>query len=155
MMSKKTKKLKAHPAPIDYHYIIDGIYIGTNQCCQMHFAKELLAKDITADISLEEKRVDAPFGVKFYLWLPVKDHTAPSQEQLAIGVLMLRKLVALKKKIYVHCKNGHGRAPTLVAAYLISRGKSVKEAVAIIKKHRPGAHLVPDQQRALAKFARG
>ncbi len=140
-----------HPQ-LDYNYITDGIYIGTNQCCEMHFSEELLKKGISADISLEDIRLDQPFGVKFYVWLPVKNHTAPTQEQLSFGVTVLEELVRLKKKIYVHCKNGHGRAPTLVAAYLIKKGLKTKEAEAFIKSKRPAIHLETVQRKALRKF---
>lgn len=139
---------------IDYNYITDGIYIGTNQCCQTHFEEKLIKEGITADISLEEERVDAPFGVAFYTWIPVKDRTAPTPDQLEFGVSVIEKLVAMEKKIYIHCKNGHGRAPTLVAAYLIRKGKGLEEAEAFIKSKRATIHLQDAQRAALRKFNR-
>jgi atypical dual specificity phosphatase len=138
---------------IDYSNIIDGIYIGTNQCCQTHFDEELKNAGIDADISLEESRVDAPFGVSFYLWLPTKDQSAPTVEQLEFGVSAIENLVAKKTMIYVHCKNGHGRAPTLVAAYLIKKGKTLDEAIDFIKSKRPAVHLQEVQMEALKTFA--
>jgi len=34
----KNKLINMHPnhPKLDYHYITDGIFIGTNQCCQTH-----------------------------------------------------------------------------------------------------------------------
>ena len=113
----------------------------------------MLKRGITAGISLEEERIDATFGVEFYVWIPVKDRTAPSQEALEFGVAVLQKLIALGNKVYVHCKNGHGRAPTLVAAYLVAQGRGVEEAIGIIKKQRPPIHLEPTQKEALIMFA--
>jgi protein-tyrosine phosphatase len=139
---------------LEYDYITDGIYIGTNQCCQTHFDEELRKKGIEADISLEENRIDAPFGVKFYVWIPVKDRTAPTKEQLDFGVSTLEKLVTMGKKVYVHCKNGHGRAPTLVAAYLIKKGKTVEEAINLIKDKRPSIHLEEVQKNALFEYSK-
>jgi hypothetical protein len=139
---------------LDYSYITDGIYIGTNQCCQTHFDERLKKEGIEADISLEENHVDAPFGVTFYIWMPVKNSTAPTQEQLHFGVSILEKFVNMKKKMYVHCKNGHGRAPTLVAAYLIKKGKSVDEAIATIKAKRPFIHIENGQRDSLEEFSR-
>ncbi len=138
---------------LDYNYIADGIYIGTNQCCQTHFHELLLKDGISADISLEKDRVDAPFGVDFYIWIPVKDHTAPTPSQLEFGVAVLEKIVAMQKKVYVHCKNGHGRAPTLVAAYLIKNGKTPEEAIAFIKSKRISVHFQDEQKQALQEFA--
>lgn len=140
---------------LEYSYITDGIYIGTNQCCQTHFDENLIREQgIRADISLEEERIDAPFGVDFYVWIPVKNHTAPTKEQLDFGVATLEKLVSMKKKIYVHCQNGHGRAPTLVAAYLIKKGKTVEEGVGFIKNKRPSIHLEEVQRIALEEFSK-
>lgn len=139
---------------LDFSYITDGIYIGTNQCCQTHFDEQLKKENIEADISLEENRIDAPFGVQFYIWIPIKDHAAPTKEQLNFGVSTLEKFVKMEKKIYVHCKNGHGRAPTLVAAYLIKKGKSIDEALTIIKAKRSSIHLEETQREALNEFSK-
>ena len=149
-MSEKHAQVKE----LEYNYIADGIYIGTNQCCQIHFDEKLKKEGITADISLEEERIDTPFGVEFYVWIPIKNHIAPTQDQLDFGVSTLEKLVSLKKKIYVHCQNGHGRAPTLVAAYLIKQGKSPDEAIAFIKTKRPSIHLEDVQKEALVEFSK-
>ena len=138
---------------LDYNYIADGIFIGTNQCCQMHFDGLLLKNGISADISLEKDRVDAPFGVDFFIWIPTEDHTAPTPDQLEFGVSVLEKIVAIGKKVYVHCKNGHGRASTLVAAYLIKKGKTLEEAIAFIKLKRSSVHLGETQKQALREFA--
>lgn len=139
---------------LDYSQITEQIYVGNNQCCQVHFEEELLSKQITADISLEEERMDAASGVDSMLWLPTVDHTPPSQDQLLLGVEHIRSLVALGKKVYVHCKNGHGRAPTLTAAYLVSTGQSVDEAIETIRHARPSIHPEDSQIQALHVFAK-
>lgn len=139
---------------LEYDYIADGVYIGTNQCCQTHFDETLKNKEsIAADISLEEERIDAPFGVDFYVWIPVKNHAAPTADQFAFGVHVLEKLIAMKKKIYLHCRNGHGRAPTIFAAYLIkNKNMSPEEAESFIKSKRPTIHLEDVQREALSAF---
>ncbi len=139
---------------LEYNSITDGIFIGTNQCCRTHFDAQLKNEGITADISLEEDRLDAPFGVDFYVWIPIKNHTAPKRHQLEFGVSILEKFVAMGKKVYVHCKNGHGRAPMLVAAYFVAKGKSPAEAEAVIKSKRPTTHLEDVQRQALKDFAK-
>ena len=63
-----------------------------------------------------------------------------------------QKLVTQDRKVYVHCKNGHGRAPTLVASYLIRKGKNAEEAEAFIKSKRPSVHLDDIQREALQEF---
>ena len=115
---------------------------------------KLLMKGVRADISLEEKRVDSPKGVTHFLWLPVKDHHAPKPSQFQMGVACLHCCVANKINVYVHCEHGHGRAPTLVAAYLIFTGMKVDEAIAYIKKRRPTMHVTKRQLAALRRYAR-
>ena len=139
---------------VDYNKIDDNIYIGTNQCCQVHFDDNLLMLGITSDISLEENRVDTPFGVESYLWLPTKDHTPPSADQLQLGARYIKNLVEEGKMLYVHCKNGHGRAPTLVSAYYILTGKTADEAIAFVESKREGAHIEDVQKEALREFER-
>jgi protein-tyrosine phosphatase len=138
----------------EYNYIADGISIGTNQCCTMHFDERLLQEGVTADMSLEEERLDAPFGVDFYVWIPVKNQAAPDPQKLEFGVAVLEKWVAMGRKMYVHCANGHGRAPTVVAAYLIkAKGYTPEEAEAFVKEKRPSIHLEDVQREALLRFA--
>ena len=147
--------METHPKnKLDFDYIADGIYIGTNQCCQTHFDEKLKKEGITADISLEKDRLDAPFGVDFYIWMPAQDHTAPSPDQLEFGISVLKNLVSMSKKVYAHCKNGHGRAPTLVVAYLVKNGKTLEEAEAFIKTKRPSVHLEDVQRQALQNFSK-
>ncbi len=138
---------------LEYNLITDGIYVGNNLCCQNHFDEKLRTEGLEADLSLEETKIDAPFGAKYYLWLPLPDHTAPTPEQLDLGVTFLQKMVALGKKTYVHCQHGHGRAPTLVAAYLIKQGKTAQEAMDFVKSKRPSIHLDQPQVDALIAFS--
>ncbi len=139
----------------EYSRITPSIWIGTNQCCTTHFSHALRRLGIRADISLEAEQLDAAYGAKCFLWLPIQDHHAPTPVQLRVGVHALDALVALGQRVYVNCRNGHGRAPTLVAAYLIaSEGLTVAQAVALIYARRPRIHLEPIQLRALNRFAK-
>jgi predicted protein tyrosine phosphatase len=138
----------------EFSKITPQIYLGTNQCCRTHFEKKLLNNGIAADISLEKEHVDAPYGVTYYLWLPTADHHAPTQKQLHHGVRFLADLVQGKEKAYVHCQHGHGRAPTIVAAYFVQTGMMPDAAFAYIRKRRPNIHPNTAQRRAVHTFAR-
>ncbi|MBI4991676.1 MAG: dual specificity protein phosphatase family protein [Candidatus Harrisonbacteria bacterium] len=139
----------------DYNQITDEIFIGTNMCCQFGFSKELLLKGVRADISLEQDRTDAPDGVDYFLWLPTENGKAPNPKNLEIGVKFLDFLINNKIKTFIHCKNGHGRAPTLFAAYLISRSMNVQDAVKLITSKRPTIHLTDLQMQALNEYKTG
>ncbi len=136
----------------DYDQINEEVFIGTNMCCQLGFERELLTKNVRADISLEELKVDAPMGVDYFLWLPTKDHEPPTPDKLTLGVTTLDFLISRKIKVYIHCKNGHGRAPTLFVAYLIKKGMEVSEAIRYLQSKRPVIHLSQTQMKALNSF---
>lgn len=133
--------------------ITEFIYLGTNLCCTATpHVKVLLDLGIKADIDLEEERQEQTPGVDTYLWLPVKDHFPPTQEQLDTGIATIDSLVKNQKKVYIHCRNGHGRSPTLVAAYLIAQGMEVQDVIATIKSKRGEIHIRDSQLEALQKF---
>lgn len=141
----------------EYSEITPQIFIGTNLCNEHNdcsrIVSELLSKEIDVDIDLEEERMDAPTNkIKVFLWLPTLDQMPPTQEQLYSGTHLMEALIKVGKKVYVHCRLGHGRAPTLVAAYFIHLGKGVNEAIEIVKGRRPEIHLVESQIEALEKF---
>jgi protein-tyrosine phosphatase len=136
----------------DYDQIDDNVFIGTNMCCQLGFDKELLSKNVKADISLEEDKIDAPTGVDYFLWLPTKDHEAPSPDKLTLGVQTLDFLIKRNIKVFIHCQKGHGRAPTLFIAYLIKKGMNMDDAVKYVKDKRPTIHFTQNQLEALKSF---
>lgn len=152
-MIDKKHEHKRESQPLNYDYIIDGIYVGTNQCCSSGLSDVLKKEGITVDISLEEDRLDQPFGVLSYIWMPIKDNTPPTPEQFDFGVLALKEFVRQKKKIYLHCKNGHGRSTTLLSAYLIKKGHTPEEALRVIKEGRPSVHMSDSQEKALREYA--
>lgn len=130
-----------HPT-LDYSEITPLIFIGKNSCCTTHFDDELIARGVRSDISVEEERIDHPFGVDFFLWLPTKDHTAMTHEKADLGITTLKFFEQRSIPCYVHCKNGHGRAPMLVAAYFIAeKNMTADEAMSEIKHKRPSAHF--------------
>lgn len=141
-----------HDAKIEYSKINNYIYLGTDACCKVHFKDVLLKKGIRADISLEEERLDAPYGVKYFLWLPLADKLPLGKELLTIGTRAIKNFVDNKIKVYVHCRNGHGRSPELVAAYFVTEGMRAKEALEFVISKRPEVHLNKIQIEDLQKF---
>lgn len=141
----------------DYSQITGNIYIGSDLCkgmsCPVH-GPEFEKLGILVEINLSvEKKETPPDGIDIYAWIPVADKHAPTQEQLDLGTAIINEAVRNGKNVYVHCKNGHGRSPTMVAAYFIRyQGKTPDEAVAMILHHRNEVHLGFEQREALGKF---
>jgi protein tyrosine/serine phosphatase len=69
-------------------------------------------------------------------YLPVADEDAPALEDLAKALTWVEDCISSGKKVLVHCRFGIGRTGTFVAAYLMSRGHSLKAAIRKMK-HTP------------------
>ena len=55
-------------------------------------------------------------------------------------------------KVYIHCSAGVGRAPTMAAAYFLSRGHTLDEAIGMIKQVRPFINIMTPQMELLQKM---
>jgi predicted protein tyrosine phosphatase len=92
-------------------------------------------------------------GLFRYLYLPTRDNTAPTMEHLAEGVAFMQEVLARGGKLYIHCWEGLGRGPTMVAAHLVSQGYTPDEAWATIHRVRPFVRPMPEQRARLVEFA--
>lgn len=160
--SKKGERMTPTPEEIrqmehmhvkmSYNQIDELIFGGNNMCCQTHFEQELLSKGITADISLEAERLDNPDGVKYFFWFPWLEDTAPSMELVNVAMGVMDSLIKNGIKVYIHCKNGHGRTTTFLASYYIHKGMKSEEALSHVLKKRPSGHLNDIQTSFLKKY---
>jgi atypical dual specificity phosphatase len=85
---------------------------------------------------------------------PVVDMEAPTQEQLDRCVSAIARAHAHDMGVAVHCGAGMGRTGVVLAAYLVHKGMSAREAIARVRKLRPGSIETPEQAEAVAEFAR-
>ena len=113
--------------------------------------KLLENEGIHAVVNLRIEKDDAALGLapKNYCYLPTVDDDAPSMEHLHEGISFITREIEAGGKVYIHCGAGVGRAPTMAAAYLISTGISLDEALAMIKKVRPFIYIMPVQMKQL------
>ena len=144
---------------MDYSKITDKIYIGSDLCkgadCPVH-TKEFKKLKIGAEVNLNKERKEIPpDGILSYIWIPVADGDTPSQGQFEMGTSAINEAVKKGHNVYVHCKNGHGRSPAMVAAYLTRfKKKTPKEAEKIIKEKRPEIHIEKIQMAGLIKYSK-
>jgi atypical dual specificity phosphatase len=87
------------------------------------------------------------------LHLPVADFTPPTEEQLEQGVTAMQEALDAGQGVAVHCGGGLGRTGTLVACYLVRRGASAEEAIALVRRARPGSIETRQQEAAVRAFA--
>ncbi len=116
--------------------------------------RALEAAGITGDVNLRVEFDDAAHGLALqnYCHLPTIDDAAPALDDFQKGVDFIKRELAAGGKVYIHCAGGVGRAPTMAAAYFISEGYTLDEALKLIKKTRPFIKIMPPQMAQLKKF---
>lgn len=156
-MPDETPKGRNDEHQFNYSKIADNLYLGSDFCqggvCLLHGAEfEKLGIFVEINLSKEENELP-PTNIESYIWLPVADGSVPTPDQFDIGTSAINEALKNGKAVYVHCKNGHGRSPTLIAAYYIRfQGKSVDEAVAFTQGQRNEIHVELAQREALQKY---
>lgn len=84
--------------------------------------------------------------------LPTRDLHAPTQENLQKGIAFIEKEIKNGGKVYIHCRQGEGRGPTMAIAYLISTGLTYNDAFALVKNVRTFIRPTKRQIEALHIF---
>ena len=114
----------------------------------------LEAHNIHACVNMRIEVDDAERGLdlKNYLYLPTIDDEAPTMEHLYEGIEFCQRIVGEGGTVYIHCKGGIGRAPTMAVAYFMSTGMSLDEALTFIRKKRPFIKVMPPQMARLREL---
>lgn len=86
--------------------------------------------------------------------LPVADMEAPSSEQLERAVSTIRRAHERHMGVAVHCGAGLGRTGVIIACYLVSQGASASNAIAKVRRLRPGSIETDEQAEAVFEFSR-
>src|SRR5262249_46710922 len=86
--------------------------------------------------------------------VPVVDMEAPTQEQLERCLSAIERAHAQKLGVAVHCTAGLGRTGTVLAAWFVTQGLSAQNAIARVRRLRPGSVETDEQERAVEEFAR-
>lgn len=72
------------------------------------------------------------------LYLPTPDYVQPTLDDLTRAVDFIDEAASRQESVYVHCKAGKGRAPTVVVAYLMRKhNMSPRQAQDYIVARRP------------------
>ncbi len=137
---------------LNYSRVTPQLYVGPQY---RQAGKRALEKSgIHGSVNLRIEFDDAAHGLALtrYCYLPVVDGEAPSLAQLNEGIAFIRQVVAEGGKVYIHCRGGVGRAPTLATAYLISQGFAAPQAIELIRQARPFIEIKPPQIEQLKRF---
>ena len=134
---------------LQFSRVTDHLFVGPQY--REKGLKHLEKEGIHAVVNLRIEKDDAVLGLapKHYCYLPTIDDDAPSVEHLHEGISFITRQISAGEKVYIHCGAGVGRAPTMAAAYLMSTGISLDEALSKIKKVRPFIYIMPVQMKQL------
>ncbi|KKQ24966.1 MAG: hypothetical protein US62_C0036G0010 [Candidatus Woesebacteria bacterium GW2011_GWA1_37_8] len=141
----------------DYSKLDEYIYLGSDLCrgskCMLHgeqFTK--LGVCVELNLSAERKEIP-PDNIDIYSWIPVVDGYSPTVDQMLLGTAIMNEAIVNKNTVYVHCKNGHGRSPTMIAAYYVRyKGSTISDAIKKIKDIRHEVHIEDYQIKVLEEF---
>ena len=116
--------------------------------------KKMQQIGITAIVNMRE--TPAPvyknLPVLRILHLPTKDMNQPSIQDLIIGIQFIQKELDQGGKVYIHCRLGEGRGPTMMIAYLMSTGMTTEDALKLVKDVRPFIRPTAVQIAQLSKL---
>ena len=87
------------------------------------------------------------------LQVPVQDMHPPAQRQIDVCMSAIKKALAKNLAVGVHCSAGLGRTGTILACYLVTQGMSAKNAIARIRRTRPGSIETDEQVESIESFA--
>src|SRR2546421_12093066 len=90
----------------------------------------------------------------FSVHVPVIDMTAPTPEQIDQCLSAIQRAHEKGLGVGIHCGAGLGRTGTLLACYFVSKGMTAKNAVARVRRLRPGSIETDEQERAVEEFER-
>ena len=85
---------------------------------------------------------------------PLEDMEAPPLEQLERCVSAILKANARGMGVAVHCGAGLGRTGVVLAAYFVAKGMSAQNAIARVRRLRPGSIETDEQAEVVELFAR-
>jgi atypical dual specificity phosphatase len=84
--------------------------------------------------------------------VPVVDMEAPTQEQLDQCVSAIRRANEKQMGVAVHCTAGLGRTGVVLACYFVDKGMTAQNAIARVRRLRPGSIETDEQVDAVVEF---
>jgi atypical dual specificity phosphatase len=108
-------------------------------------------------VSLTEDRPRRDWAEKAGLLVfhePLEDMEAPTQEQLDRCVSAILRANDHNMGVAVHCGAGLGRTGVVLAAYFVAKGLSASNAIARVRRLRPGSVETDEQAEAVELYAR-
>jgi atypical dual specificity phosphatase len=141
----------------NFGWLLEGQLAGTSRP-RTDDALALLARQgVRAVLSLSEQPLPADALRRFGLvaaHVPIADFSAPMPDQAERAVAAIRRFLAEGRPTAVHCGAGLGRTGTILACFLAAQGTPADDAIARVRIAHPGSIETPEQEAAVAEYAR-
>lgn len=145
---------------LNFSWLVEGEVAGHSAPASVDDLAYLKGKGIRALVRMEEEhkvRV-TPEEVREQglsdCYQPVADFTAPTPRQIDWMIRFIEDNVAGGKPVGVSCHAGIGRTGTILACYLVKKGRSAEEAMQEVAIKRRAAVETEDQKQAVRDYAR-
>jgi len=143
----------------DFSWVIPGKLAGHASPKTLHDLAWLKEQGIRALVRMaEESQVALRSQIKELGFIDchevVPDLHAPTQAQIEKMMALIEKNIASGNPVGVSCGAGYGRTGTIIACYLVRIGFDAENAMAEIRKKRPGS-IETDEQEGVVRAYQG
>ena len=130
---------------MNFYWVIQDKLAGSELPTRKTDIKWIITQGIKTIVSLTEIPLGSELICSFEVnvhHLPLRDLTAPSQQQIDTYVGLVGTQLAKNNTVLTHCLGGVGRTGTMLACYLVSLGDIPKKAIRRVRQKQPGSiHL--------------
>ncbi len=144
--------------PFNFSWIEEGVIAGmARPVSSPNELQDLREMGVEAIVSLTHTPLSHPVIEEFgfeYLHLPIADFTPPTLEQVREFIAFVEKMSRANKPVAVHCAAGRGRTGTMLSCWLVNQGRSARQAIAEVRRLRPGSIETDEQERAVHEYER-
>lgn len=137
-------------------WITDNLAVGYAPRSDADLA-EVKARGISAIVNLcaecyDLHAIEERSGFRVY-FIPLPDEGAPDMDEMEKAVTWIDDSIGSGNKVLIHCRFGIGRTGTIVAAYFLSKGYSLKEALNKMD-HTPSGPFSREQWELLDRYGK-
>lgn len=121
------------------NYILERLAIGVPLDAEQANDRFDAFLNVATEVDMDK----ALFGERPYLKVPIEDIKPISPERLQEAVAFLNQHVT-NKRVLIFCDGGVGRSPSVVVAYLCSKGMRFGQAVEFVAVRKPYMSILPE-----------